>query len=207
MRVAAELSRLTGLPFVTAPNKFEALASNDALVHAHGALKTLAASLMKIANDIRWLASGPRCGIGELRIPENEPGSSIMPGKVNPTQSEAMTMVCCQVMGNDVAINMGGALGNFELNVMKPLIIHNFLQSVRLLADAMVSFNEHCAVGIEANIERIDTLMQQLPDAGDRAQSAHRLRQSRRNRQKGASRRHHAQSGCDCHRLCHFRTI
>ncbi len=158
-RVAAELSRLTGLPFVTAPNKFEALASNDALVHAHGALKTLAASLMKIANDIRWLASGPRCGIGELRIPENEPGSSIMPGKVNPTQSEAMTMVCCQVMGNDVAINMGGALGNFELNVMKPLIIHNFLQSVRLLADAMVSFNEHCAVGIEANVERIDALM------------------------------------------------
>ncbi|MBL0010534.1 MAG: class II fumarate hydratase [Nitrosomonas sp.] len=159
VRVAAELSRLTGLPFVTAPNKFEALASNDALVHAHGALKTLAASLMKIANDIRWLASGPRCGIGELRIPENEPGSSIMPGKVNPTQSEAMTMVCCQVMGNDVAVNMGGALGNFELNVMKPLIIHNFLQSVRLLADAMVSFNEHCAAGIEANIEHIDILM------------------------------------------------
>ncbi len=159
VRVAAELSRLTGLPFVTAPNKFEALASNDALVHAHGALKTLAVSLMKIANDIRWLASGPRCGIGELKIPENEPGSSIMPGKVNPTQSEAMTMVCCQVMGNDVAINMGGAMGNFELNVMKPLIIHNFLQSVRLLADAMISFNEHCAVGIEANIERIDRLM------------------------------------------------
>ncbi len=158
-RVANELSRLTTLPFVTAPNKFEALACNDALVHAHGALKTLAASLMKIANDIRWLASGPRCGIGELQIPENEPGSSIMPGKVNPTQSEAMTMVCSQVMGNDVAINIGGALGNFELNVMKPLIIHNFLQSVRLLADAMVSFNDHCAVGIEANLERIDALM------------------------------------------------
>jgi len=158
-RVAVELSRLSGLPFITAPNKFEALASNDALVHAHGALKTLAASLMKIANDIRWLASGPRCGIGELRIPENEPGSSIMPGKVNPTQSEAMTMVCCQVMGSDVAINMGGALGNFELNVMKPLIIHNFLQSVRLLADAMASFNDHCATGIEANRERIDALM------------------------------------------------
>ena len=158
-RVANELSRLTTLPFVTAPNKFEALACNDALVHAHGALKTLAASLMKIANDIRWLASGPRCGIGELQIPENEPGSSIMPGKVNPTQSEAMTMACSQVMGNDVAINMGGALGSFELNVMKPLIIHNFLQSVRLLADAMVSFNDHCAVGIEANLERIDALM------------------------------------------------
>jgi len=158
-RVAAELSRLTTLSFISAPNKFEALASNDALVHAHGALKTLAASLMKIANDIRWLASGPRCGIGELKIPENEPGSSIMPGKVNPTQSEAMTMVCCQVMGNDVAINMGGAMGNFELNVMKPMIIHNFLQSVRLLADAMISFNDNCAVGIEANIERIDMLM------------------------------------------------
>lgn len=158
-RAAAELSRLTAFPFITAPNKFEALASNDALVHAHGALKTLAASLMKIANDIRWLASGPRCGIGELKIPENEPGSSIMPGKVNPTQSEAMTMVCCQVMGNDVAINMGGAMGNFELNVMKPMIIHNFLQSVRLLADAITSFNDNCAVGIEANTERIDMLM------------------------------------------------
>lgn len=159
VRVAAELSRLTELPFITAPNKFEALASNDALVHAHGALKTLAAALMKIANDIRWLASGPRCGIGELKIPENEPGSSIMPGKVNPTQSEAMTMVCCQVMGNDVAINIGGAMGNFELNVMKPMIIHNFLQSVRLLSDAIISFNNNCAVGIEANIERIDRLM------------------------------------------------
>ncbi len=158
-RVAAELSRLTEREFVTAPNKFEALACNDALVHAHGALKTLAASLMKIANDIRWLASGPRCGIGELKLPENEPGSSIMPGKVNPTQSEAMTMLCCQVMGNDVAINMGGAMGNFELNVMKPMIIHNFLQSVRLLADGMNSFNDNCAVGIAANHERIDTLM------------------------------------------------
>lgn len=159
VRVAAELARLTNMSFITAPNKFEALAANDALVHAHGALKTLAASLMKIANDIRWLASGPRCGIGELKIPENEPGSSIMPGKVNPTQSEALTMVCCQVMGNDVAINMGGALGNFELNVMKPLVIHNFLQSVRLLANGMMSFNEHCATGITANAERIDELM------------------------------------------------
>ncbi|MDP1557991.1 MAG: class II fumarate hydratase [Nitrosomonas sp.] len=159
VRVATELARLTEQLFVTAPNKFEALAANDALVNAHGALKTLAASLMKIANDIRWLASGPRCGIGELQIPENEPGSSIMPGKINPTQSEAMTMLCCQVMGNDVAINMGGAMGNFELNVMKPMIIHNFLQSVRLLADGMVSFNDNCAVGIAANHERIDTLM------------------------------------------------
>lgn len=158
-RVAAEIAQLTKLPFVTAPNKFEALAANDALVHSHGALKTLAASLMKIANDIRWLASGPRCGIGEIRIPENEPGSSIMPGKINPTQSEAMTMLCCQVMGNDVAINMGGAMGNFELNVMKPLIIYNFLQSVQLLADGMISFNDHCAIGITANVERINQLM------------------------------------------------
>ncbi|MCB1936294.1 MAG: class II fumarate hydratase [Nitrosomonas sp.] len=158
-RVAGEITYLTKLPFVTAPNKFEALASNDALVHAHGALKTLAASMMKIANDIRWLASGPRCGIGEIMIPENEPGSSIMPGKVNPTQSEAMTMLCCQVMGNDVAINMGGSMGNFELNVMKPMIIHNFLHSVRLLADGITSFNTNCAIGIEANHARIDALM------------------------------------------------
>jgi fumarate hydratase, class II len=158
-QVAAELARLSGLPFVTAPNKFEALASCDALVHAHGALKTLAASLMKIANDVRWLASGPRSGIGELSIPENEPGSSIMPGKVNPTQSEALTMLCCQVFGNDVAINFGGASGNFELNVFRPMIAHNFLQSVRLLADGMVSFDEHCAVGIAPNRERIAELV------------------------------------------------
>ncbi|MDB5943703.1 MAG: fumC [Ramlibacter sp.] len=157
--VAAELSRLTGLPFVTAPNKFEAMAACDALVHAHGALKTLAAGMMKIANDIRWLASGPRSGIGEISIPENEPGSSIMPGKVNPTQSEAVTMLCCQVMGNDVAINIGGASGNFELNVFRPMIAHNFLQSVRLLADGMTSFNEHCAVGIQPNRERIADLV------------------------------------------------
>ena len=158
-QTAAELARLTGLPFVTAPNKFEAMAACDALVHAHGALKTLAASLMKIANDVRWLASGPRCGIGELRIPENEPGSSIMPGKVNPTQCEALTMLCAQVFGNDVAINFGGASGNFELNVFRPMIAHNFLQSVRLLADGMVSFNDHCAVGIEPNRERIAELV------------------------------------------------
>ena len=158
-KVAAEIAALTCLPFVTAPNKFEALASCDALVHAHGALKTLAASLMKIANDIRWLASGPRSGIGELSIPENEPGSSIMPGKVNPTQSEAMTMLCAQVFGNDVAINFGGASGNFELNVFRPMIAHNFLQSVRLLADGMVSFNDHCAVGITPNRERIAELV------------------------------------------------
>ncbi len=158
-RAAAELARLTGLPLVTAPNKFEALASCDALVHAHGALKTLAASLMKIANDVRWLASGPRSGIGELSLPENEPGSSIMPGKVNPTQSEALTMLCCQVMGNDVAINLGGASGNFELNVFRPLIAHNFLQSVRLLSDGMRSFNDHCAVDISPNRARIAELV------------------------------------------------
>ena len=157
-RVAAELARLTELPFVTAPNKFEALAACDGLVHGHGALKTLAAALMKIANDIRWLASGPRCGFGELRIPENEPGSSIMPGKVNPTQSESMTMVCCQVFGNDVAVNVGGSMGNFELNVFRPLVITNFLHSAHLLAHACENFNEHCAVGIEPNIERIEQL-------------------------------------------------
>ncbi|MBK7471060.1 MAG: class II fumarate hydratase [Betaproteobacteria bacterium] len=159
-RVAAELARVTGIAFVAAPNKFEALAANDALVHAHGALKTLAVSLFKIANDIRWLASGPRAGLGELRIPENEPGSSIMPGKVNPTQSEAVVMLAAQVLGNDVAINFGGALGNFELNVCKPLILHNFLQSVRLLADGAAGFDEHCARGIEANRERITELLE-----------------------------------------------
>jgi fumarate hydratase, class II len=159
VRVAGELARLTGYPFVTAPNKFEALSGHDALLFAHGVLKTLAASLMKIANDVRWMASGPRSGLGEVFIPENEPGSSIMPGKVNPTQSEAMTMVASQVMGNDVAVNMGGALGNFELNVMKPLIIDNFLRSVRLLADVCVSFNDNCATGIEPNRERIDDLL------------------------------------------------
>jgi fumarate hydratase class II len=158
--VAAELARDTGLPLLTAPNKFEALAGCDALVHAHGALKGLAASLMKIANDVRWLASGPRCGLGELSIPENEPGSSIMPGKVNPTQCEALTMLCCQVLGNDVAINMGGASGHFELNVFRPMVAHNFLQSVRLLADGMRSFSTHCAAGIEPCRERIAELLE-----------------------------------------------
>jgi len=159
-RVAAALAQATGLPFVAAPNKFEALAANDALVHAHGALKTVAASLMKIANDIRWLSSGPRSGLGEISIPENEPGSSIMPGKVNPTQCEAMTMLCVQVMGNDVAIGIGGASGNFELNVYKPLIAHNFLQSARLLADGAESFEQHCARGIRANERRIGQLVE-----------------------------------------------
>jgi fumarate hydratase class II len=155
VRAAARIAELTGLPFRSAPNKFEALAAHDAVVFASGALKTAAASLMKIANDVRWLASGPRCGIGEIRIPENEPGSSIMPGKVNPTQSEAMTMVCAQVMGNDVAVNIGGLSGNFELNVFKPLMIFNLLNSIRLLADACDSFDEHCAIGIEPDREAI----------------------------------------------------
>jgi fumarate hydratase, class II len=154
-RVAAE----TRIPFIPAPNKFAALGGHEALVFAHGALKTLAAAFFKIANDIRLLASGPRSGLGELRIPENEPGSSIMPGKVNPTQAEALTMLCAQVMGNDVALNIGGASGHFELNVFKPLIVHNFLQSARLLGDGARSFEEHCARGIEPNTERIGDLL------------------------------------------------
>jgi len=158
-RSAAEISKLTDCAFVTAPNKFEALATHDAMVHAHGALKGLAASLTKIANDVRLLASGPRSGIGEISIPENEPGSSIMPGKVNPTQCEALTMCAAQVMGNDVAVNFGGAQGHLELNVFKPVIAYAFLQSVRLLGDGMASFEEHCARGIEANRERIDGLV------------------------------------------------
>ncbi len=159
-RVAAELARSSGIPYKSAVNKFAALAANDALVAAHGVLKTLAAALMKIANDVRWLASGPRSGLGEISIPENEPGSSFMPGKVNPTQCEALTMLCCQVFGNDVAINIGGASGNFELNVFKPLIIHDFMQSIRLLADGMTSFERHCAKGIEANHVRIADLLE-----------------------------------------------
>ena len=153
--VAAKIAELTGLPFVTAPNKFEALAANDAMVELSGAYKRSAVSLMKIANDIRMLSSGPRCGIGEIVIPENEPGSSIMPGKVNPTQAEALTMVCAQVMGNDVAVTIGGATGHFELNVFKPLIAVNVLQSARLIGDACKSFNDHCAIGIEPNVEVI----------------------------------------------------
>jgi fumarate hydratase class II len=159
-RVAQALSAQLGTAFVSAPNKFEALAAHDAIVFAHGALKTLAAALTKIANDVRWLASGPRSGLGEIGIPENEPGSSIMPGKVNPTQCEALTMACCQVFGNDVAINLAGASGHFELNVFKPLIANAFLQSVRLLADAARSFDAHCARGIEPRRERIGELLQ-----------------------------------------------
>ncbi len=159
-RMARELAGRLQLPFTSAGNKFAALAGHDALVFAHGALKTLATALMKIANDVRWMASGPRSGLGEITIPENEPGSSIMPGKVNPTQCEALTMLCCQVFGNDAAITVGGASGNFELNVYKPLIIHNFLQSARLLADGMRSFDRHCAHGIEPNLGRIGELME-----------------------------------------------
>jgi fumarate hydratase class II len=156
VRSANHIAMIAGLPFRTAPNKFAALAGHEPIVALHGALKTLAVALMKVANDVRWLASGPRSGLGELLIPENEPGSSIMPGKVNPTQSEAMTMVCAQVMGNDVAITVGAASGNFELNVFKPLIIHNVLQSIQLVGDACTNFNRYCAVGIEANLPRID---------------------------------------------------
>jgi len=159
-RVAKKLTELTGHNFITAPNKFHALTSHDALVFSHGALKALSADMMKIANDVRWLASGPRCGIGEITIPENEPGSSIMPGKVNPTQAEAVTMVTCQVFGNDVAISMGASQGNFQLNVFKPVIAYNFLQSCRLLADSILSFNDHCAVGIEPVVEKIDFYLQ-----------------------------------------------
>jgi fumarate hydratase class II len=160
-KVAAKVSELSGIPFTTAPNKFEALAAHDALGEVHGALNVLAMSLMKIANDIRFLGSGPRCGLGELQLPENEPGSSIMPGKVNPTQCEAMTMVAAQVMGNQVAVSVGGSNGHFELNVFKPMMVHNVLRSVRLLADASVSFADKCVVGIEANRDRIDKILRE----------------------------------------------
>ena len=156
VKVARQIADLTQCPFVTAPNKFESLAAHDAIVETSGVLKTIACSLMKIANDIRWLGSGPRCGIGEIVLPANEPGSSIMPGKVNPTQSEAMTMVAAQVIGNDTAINVGGCSGNFELNVFKPVMIYNLLQSIRLLADSCRSFNDHCVVGIEPNKTQIE---------------------------------------------------
>jgi len=156
VKAAKNIAEITGLPFITGRNKFEGLAAHDALVEFSGVLKTLAVSLMKIANDIRFLGSGPRCGIGELNLPANEPGSSIMPGKVNPTQSEALTMVCVQVMGNDVAVNIGGATGHFELNVFKPVIIYNVLQSIRLISDACESFTDNCVVGIEANEKNIN---------------------------------------------------
>jgi fumarate hydratase class II len=158
-KAAAKIAELTGLTFVSAPNKFAALAAHDALVHTHGAIRTVAVSLMKIANDIRWLGSGPRSGLGELELPENEPGSSIMPGKINPTQSEAMTMVCCQVFGNDVAITVAGSQGNFELNVFKPVMIRNFLHSTRILADVCRTFREFCVEGLKPNRQRIAELV------------------------------------------------
>merc|ERR1712187_316777 len=157
--VAQEVAKFTGLPFVTAPNKFEALAAHDAMVEVSGALNVLAASLMKIAHDIRMLSSGPRCGLGEILLPENEPGSSIMPGKVNPTQCEAMTMVCAQVMGNNTTVSVGGSNGHFELNVFKPVMVSNTLQSIRLIADACNSFTDNCVVGIQANEEKINQIM------------------------------------------------
>jgi len=159
--VASKIAAETGLPFVTAPNKFSALAGHDALVFTSGALKTAAAALMKIANDVRWLGSGPRCGLGELSLPANEPGSSIMPGKVNPTQCEALTMLCTQVMGNDATVTIAGSQGNFELNVFKPVMIHNVLESMRLLADGCDSFRTKCVDGLELNAERVDSLMRE----------------------------------------------
>ena len=182
---------LTGLPFVTAPNKFEALASHGALIFAHGALNALAADLFKIANDIRFLGSGPRSGFGELILPENEPGSSIMPGKVNPTQCEAMTMVCCRVFGNDTTIAVAASQGHFELNVFKPVIIDAVLQSIRLLADAATSFTDHCVAGIRANEPRIRDLMQNSLMLVTALAPAYRLRQSGADRQGGARQRHH----------------
>ena len=187
-RVAAEIARLTGLPFVSAPNKFAALAAHDAIVGASGALRTLACSLMKIANDLRWLGSGPRSGLAELILPENEPGSSIMPGKVNPTQSEAMTMVCVQVMGNDTAIGIAGSQGNFELNVFKPLMIHNLLHSIRLLSDSCHSFKVYCVDGLQAQSRTDPPSLEQFTDAGDGAQPADRLRQRGQSGQEGPRR-------------------
>ena len=202
-RVAARIAELTGLPFVTAPNKFAALAGQEATVFASGALRTLATSLMKIANDIRWLGSGPRAGLGELILPENEPGSSIMPGKVNPTQSEALTMVCVQVMGYDAAIGIAGSQGNFELNVFKPIIAHDLLHAIELLTDACRSFREHCVEGLEADRGRIaehvaNSLM--LVTALD---PEARLRQVRRDRQEGPPRGHEPQGRRPCPRLPH----
>ena len=181
---------MTGLPFVTAPNKFEALASHDAMVFVHGALTSVATGLFKIANDIRLLGSGPRSGLGELILPENEPGSSIMPGKVNPTQSEALTMVCCQVFGNETTVSVAGSQGHFELNVYKPVIAYATLQSIRLLADAAASFTEHCVIGIRANEAAHPRVDEELADAGDCPCPAHRLRAGGRDRQGGARQRH-----------------
>ena len=203
---AAEVAAITGLPFVTAPNKFEALAAHDAMVELHGALNVLAASLMKIANDIRLLGSGPRCGFGELKLPENEPGSSIMPGKVNPTQSEALTMVCYQVMGNNVSVTLGASNGHFELNVFKPLIIFNVLQSIRLLADALPQLHRQLRRRHRGRPRADRQAAAREPDAGDRAQPEDRLRQRRQGREEGPQGGHHAQAGGAGARACSPRT-
>ena len=192
-RVAGTIAGLTGLPFTSAPNKFAALAAHDAMVFAHGAIRTLAVSLMKIANDVRWLGSGPRSGLGELELPEKS-GSSIMPGKVNPTQSEAMTMVCCQVFGNDVAITVAGSQGNFELNVFKPVMIRNFLHSVAILSDVCDTFREFCVEGIKVNRERIAELVGQSLMLVTALTPEDRLRQGRGDRQEGAA-NHHPEGG------------
>ena len=186
---------MTGLPFVTAPNKFAALAAHDALIFTHGALRTLAVSLMKIADDIRWLGSGPRSGLGELALPENEPGSSIMPGKVNPTQSEAMIMVGIQVLGNDAAIAIAGSRGNLELNVCKPVIIYNVMQSIALMTDACRGFREFCVEGLQPDYAQIDRHLRELADAGHRAQPDHRVRQVGPGGQEGPQGRLHAARG------------
>ena len=191
--VAAKIAEITGLPFVTAPNKFEALAANDAMVEMSGALKTVAASLFKIANDIRLLGSGPRSGLGELILPENEPGSSIMPGKVNPTQAEALTMACIQVMGNDAAVGFAGSQGHFELNVFKPMIAYNVLQAMTLIGDASSSFTDNCVVGIRGRRGAHRQADAREPDAGDRAGADHRLRQRHQGREDRAQERHHAE--------------
>ena len=189
-RFAAKVMELTALPFTSAANKFEALASNDALVFTHGALASLAAGLFKIANDIRLMGSGPRSGLGEISLPENEPGSSIMPGKVNPTQAEAMTMLCCQVAGNQTTVTFAGSQGHFELNVFKPVIVNAVLQSIRLLADGAVSFTDNCVVGIEPNRERISDLMQRSLMLVTALAPDDRLRQGGRDREVGAQERH-----------------
>ena len=205
--VAKRIAALTGLPFVSAPNKFEALASHDAIVFAHGALTSVATGLFKIANDIRLLGSGPRSGLGELILPENEPGSSIMPGKVNPTQAEALTMVCCQVFGNQTTIAVAGSQGHFELNVYKPVIAHAMLQSIRLLADAAVSFADNCVAGIRADEARIGELDEKFADAGDGARAQDRIRPRRRDRQGRPCQRNDAARGGNPSRLCIARGI
>jgi fumarate hydratase class II len=193
--VADKIAQITGMKFTSAPNKFEALAAHDAMVMTHGAINTVAMSCFKVANDIRFLGSGPRSGLGELALPENEPGSSIMPGKVNPTQCEALTQVCAHIHGNNAAIGFAGSQGHFELNVFNPMMAYNFLQSVRLLADAAVSFTENCVVGIEPCLDNIQKGLENSLDAGNAAQGKVRLRPRRQDRQDGAQERHHAARG------------